>query len=243
MLTILLALALLGPTAPQLPVDAPKVDPFEAPEGYRPLGKSLWFDPEGRRLLLRAQVVKREDFLEHLLCLRHTKEHEAILATDASPKLIHAGLLLTGVEPGHPVRYRPEFEPPEGPPIAINAEWNERGEAQTADVRTWVQDRESGEPLAIHWVFAGSMRIDRPGLDEPIYAADGGDLITVANFPEAILDLPIASTAEDQLLDYVANTPNVPPLGTFVSLFLEPVRDAPAADATSEGAAPASEAP
>ena len=234
MLNALLTLALLGPPAPQLPVDAPRVDAFEAPEGYRPLGKSLWFDPEGRRLLLRAQVVKREDFLEHLLCLRNTKEHEAILATDASPKLIHAGLLLTGVEPGHPVQYRPEFAPPEGPSIAINVEWLEGGEVQTADARKWVRDRESGEPLSIHWVFAGSMRIDRPGLDEPIYAADGGDLITVANFPEAILDLPVASTAEDQLLDYVANTPAVPPLGTFVSLFLEPVREPPSDAANSK---------
>ena len=194
----LLSVAMLGILAPQLPVDAPREDSFKAPEGYRPLGRSLWFDPDGRRLLLRAQVVKREEFLEHLLCLRNTKEHEAILATDATPKLIHAGLILTGAEPGRPVQYRPEFAPPRGPMIAIEAEWTEGGETRAADVRGWVQDRTSGKPLELHWVFAGSMTIDRPGLDEPIYAADGGDLITVANFPEAILDLPVASTADDQ---------------------------------------------
>ena len=56
----------------------------------------------------------REGPLEHLLCLKGTKEHEAILATDAQPRQIHAGLLLTGAEPGHPVRFLPKFEPPAG---------------------------------------------------------------------------------------------------------------------------------
>ena len=58
----------------------------------------------------------REGPLEHLLCLKGTKEHEAILATDAQPRQIHAGLLLTGAEPGHPVRFLPKFEPPPAPP-------------------------------------------------------------------------------------------------------------------------------
>ncbi|QDV34127.1 YdjY domain-containing protein [Tautonia plasticadhaerens] len=217
-------------TAPQLPIDAPREDHFEAPEGYRPLGPALWFDPEARRLVMRAQVVKRDGFLEHLLCLRNTKEHEAILATDASPRLIHAGLILTGVEPGHPVRYQPEFTPPEGPAIAITVEWAEGGEARKADARSWVQEEETGTPLEIRWVFAGSFEIDRPGLERPLYAADGGDLITVSNFPEAILDLPIASTADDAALNYVANTPAIAPLGEFVTLYFEPVTqpDAPA---------------
>jgi hypothetical protein len=218
------------PSPVQLPVDAPKEDSFQAPESYRPLGPALWFDPESRRLILRAQVVRREGFLEHLLCLRHSKEHESILATQATPRLIHAGLILTGVEPGHPVRYRPEFAPATGPEIAITVEWVEDGKPRSADARTFVQDEQTGESLKHHWVFAGSMEIDRPGLEQPLYAADGGDLITVANFPEAILDLPIASTADDQALNFVANTPVLPPLGDFVTVILAPVK-APATDA------------
>src|SRR5262249_1194854 len=53
----------------------------------------LWFDAKGRRLIIRARVALREGPLEHLLCLKGTKEHEAILATDAAPYQIHAGLL------------------------------------------------------------------------------------------------------------------------------------------------------
>ena len=38
--------------------------------GLEAAGRSLWFDPEGSRLILRARVVLREGPLEHLLCLK-----------------------------------------------------------------------------------------------------------------------------------------------------------------------------
>src|SRR5689334_851494 len=96
-LATLLALAAASPEAPRPPNDSFHPDP-----AWKPIGQSLWFDPQGKRLILRARVVLVEGPLEHLLCLRGTKEHEAILATDAAPRKIHAGLLLTGAEVGHP---------------------------------------------------------------------------------------------------------------------------------------------
>ena len=77
-------------------------------------GTQLWFDPKAKKVILRARVVLREGYLEHFMCSKGTKEHEAILATDAVPHQIHAGLLLTGAEAGHPVRFVPKFEPPTG---------------------------------------------------------------------------------------------------------------------------------
>ena len=50
-----------------------------------------------------------------------------MLATPAPPRQIHAGLLLTGAEPGHPVRFLPKFVPPAGTPIAIELHWTEEG--------------------------------------------------------------------------------------------------------------------
>ena len=73
------------------------------------MGRSLWFDRKAKKVILRARVVLREGYLEHFMCSKGTKEHEAILATDAVPHLIHAGLLLTGAEAGHPVRFVPKF--------------------------------------------------------------------------------------------------------------------------------------
>ena len=56
----------------------------------------------------------------------------------------------------------------------------------------------------------------------PVYAADQGDLITVANFGSAILDLPIASSADDADRVFVTNTEKIPALGTEVFVTLGP---------------------
>src|SRR3954451_16096602 len=129
-LALVITLALAAP-----PADAPraKAEAKDAADAgtilpdpsWKALGPSLWFDPKGRGLIVRARVVFREGPLEHLLCLKGTKEHEAILATDAAPRAIHTVLLLTGAAPGHPVRFLPKFEPPAGSPIAIELQWQE----------------------------------------------------------------------------------------------------------------------
>ena len=60
-----------------------------------------------------------------------------------------------------------------------------------------------------------------------MYAADDGDLITVANFGGAILDLPLASSASDADRIFAADTAHVPPLGTEVLLRLGPSTQRP----------------
>ena len=213
----------------QIPVNetTPKADPFVADSAWKSLGRSLWFDPKERQLILRAKVAIREGSLEHLLCLKGTKEHESILFTDAVPKKIHAGLLLTGAEPGHPVRYKPKFEPPTGTAILIEAEWLEGAKLKKVDIKTWITDEKQKKPLTFDWVFAGS-EIYPPGPNdkEPFYAADDGDLFTVANFANAILDLPFASSAADADRIYTANPATVPPRGTWVTLYLKPRKPA-----------------
>jgi hypothetical protein len=208
------------PPAAAAPAPAPEIEP-----GWRPLGRSLWFDPDARRLIIRARVVLREGALEHLLCLKGTKEHEAILATDAQPRQIHAGLLLTGAEPGHPVRFVPRFEPPAGTPIAIELRWKAAGETRRADARRWVKDERAGKPLSEGWVFAGSELFKDEATKKTLYAADEGDLITVANFGSAILDLPLASSANNAERVFTADPAQVPPLGTPVLMVLRPAED------------------
>lgn len=224
---LILPAALLAMVAQQATQEAPADKPssaFQAPEDWKSLGPHLWFDPtsEPKRLIIEAQVVLREGALEHLLCLRGTKEHEAIVATAAAPKQIHAGLLLTGAEVGHPVRFRPKFEPPSGSPIAIAVQWDQDGKTVEADARSWIKDDKAGKELTIDWVFAGSTIYEDPITKKKVYAAEEGDLITVANFGSSILDLPIASSADDANLFYIANTEKIPPRGTEVRLILSP---------------------
>lgn len=226
---LLVALALLGQEqAPSAPPDSPPLpDAFRPDPTWKPLGTDLWFDPTQKRLIMRARVALREGALEHLLCFKNTKEHEAVLATRAAPKLIHAGLLLTGVEPGHPVRFRPEFQPPEGPPIAIDVEWEENGKTKRVPARDLVKDEHTGRVLEKDWVFVGSETVVDPETKKTYYTADDGDLITVANFPSAILDVPFASTSNDTERNFVANTPKIPPRGTMVTMYLKPAARAP----------------
>jgi hypothetical protein len=167
-------------------------------------------------------VVLREGILEHLMCVKGTKEHEAILATDAPPRLIHAALLLTGAEVGHPVQFQPKFAPPAGTPIAIELRWQQDGKLQKSDARQWVWDEKTKKPLAIDWVFAGSILDEDPITKKPRYGADDGDLFTVANFGTAILDLPMASSANDADRTFSARTEKIPPLGTEVFVVLSP---------------------
>lgn len=212
-------LTLLAP--PQAP--APMPDTFQPPAGWRKLGDSIWFDAAEKTLVVRARVVLREGFLEHLLCKNQSKEHESILATAAPPQLIHAGLLLTGAEPGKPVTFQPEYAPPSGTPVSIRLQWDRDGKPQEADAREWVVDPQSKKNLEPNWVFAGSLEIVDEARKKRYYAADQGDLITVANFPEAILDVPIASSADDAARSFMADTPKIPPLGTWVSMRLRPL--------------------
>ncbi|MHC5537787.1 YdjY domain-containing protein, partial [Singulisphaera rosea] len=176
----------------------------------------------------RARVALREGPLEHLLCLKGTKEHEAVLATEASPRAIHAGLLLTGAETGHPVRFVPKFEPPTGSPIAITLKWKEGEKDREIDARRVIRSEKSKTPLEKDWVFAGSELYVDPVSKKPGYAADDGDLITVANFANSILDLPFASTSNDADRTFVANSDQIPPRDTLVLMFLRPRPVAPA---------------
>ena len=91
-----------------------------------------------------------------------------------------------------------------------------------SDARQWVKDEKAKAPLAIDWVFAGSELYEDPATKKQVYAADEGDLITVANFGSAILDLPIASSADDADRVFVTNTEKIPPLGTEVFVALGP---------------------
>ncbi len=60
----------------------------------------------------------------------------------------------------------------------------------------------------------------------PLYAANSGDVICVSNFAEAMLDLPINSSKNNAELEFEAFTERIPPVGTPVTVILEPVLEA-----------------
>jgi len=218
---LLIALLPFGPD--DAPAPANLADTFKPDPAWKSLGKDLWFDPQARRLIVRGQVALRDGSLEHLICTKGSKDHESTLTTEARPRLIHAGLLLCGAEQGHPVRYEPKFEPPTGSAIAIDLEWiDTAGKPRRADARTWIKDLKTGKTLDTNWVFAGSEVLEDPRTKEKVYAADDGDIATVANFQSSLLDLPFRSSASDVDRVFVSHTDVMPGRGTSVTIYLKP---------------------
>ncbi len=222
---ICLLVAAGPPAATQQP--AARAEALQPDPSWKELGHNLWFDRKEKRVIFKAKVVLREGALEHLVCLKGTKEHEAIVSTEAPARQIHAALLLTGAEAGHPVRFAPKFEPPTGSPISIEMQWREDGQVKKVDARQWVWDEKAKAALNIDWVFGGSFVDQDPLTKKPRYGADEGDLIVVSNFGNAMLDLPMSSPADDADRWFTARTARIPPVGTEVFVELRPRRPPP----------------
>ena len=252
--------------------------------------KTVLLDRTGKRLLLRAEVVLDEGLLEMLLCLKHTKEHESILAVDAKAHEIHSGLLVLGARPGHPVSFSPKYQPPAGQRIDIFLQWTDKNrKPHRVDAREWVRhaingfeeplealpegvvlppdstlrydaknhvlvwygqmsaasrdqllelsevpawqkairaffQRSQPRPMKAGWVFAGSSFYTDEKTGERFYQAEGGDVVCVANFPTALIDVDTQSSASGETsLLFEAATPAIPPIGTKVTIELVPV--------------------
>ncbi len=91
-------------------------------------------------------------------------------------------------------------------------------------------ERSQPRQMKSHWVFAGSgfFVVEKTGTN--FYQAEGGDLICVANFPTAMLDVAIESSASgEEGLMFEAHTERIPLLGTQVTIELIPVVQKPGA--------------
>ncbi|MEM7811091.1 MAG: YdjY domain-containing protein [Planctomycetota bacterium] len=90
---------------------------------------------------------------------------------------------------------------------------------RAAITRFYEQTREV--PLDAAWVFAGSRFFHDPATGRRLYGAEGGELVCVANFPAATIDIAERSTAENAGRVYEAWTGRVPPRGTAVTVVLK----------------------
>ncbi len=187
-------------------------------------------DLQARRVEFDARVVFREGPLELLVCTEGSKEHESVLATPARPSDIHAALLRLGLAPGRPAYWtatpdgQPLAVPPMGAEVAVRLRYrDEAGQEHTVTGQEWMRMLADGSPArATPWIFVGSET-----LPDGQYLADStGEVVCVANFPSALLDVPFESSRDNALLDFEADTAAIPPLGTPVTVVLEPLAGA-----------------
>lgn len=188
-------------------------------------------EKKGRRVGFVAEVCRREGPLEVFLCRRGTKEHEAVLRTELNAQDIHTALILANAEPGKPAQFvnpkteEPEFKPATGTKVKISVHYKMDGKLHTRPAQEWVWNKEKKKPLETDWVFAGSMLLKSPDNPDqpPYYAANSGDVISISNFPYAMLDVTTQIGMDDANINYEPKTDRVPPLLSKVWVILEPV--------------------
>jgi hypothetical protein len=195
------------------------------------MGKNVWLlvDGDKRKVMVQAEVCLREGMLEHLMCRQRTKEHEAVLSADVDARDIHKALIVAKASPGKTVQFKEDgtVVPPTGTSIKVMLTYKDKDKNKTVTVpgRDWVRDFKTKKSLDVDWVFAGSQLLENPLEKDkpPLYAANGGDVICVSNFEGAMLDLPISSSKNNAELEFEAFTERIPPIGTAVTVILEPV--------------------
>jgi len=254
--------------------------------------ETVYLDRKAKATYIESRVALQEGLLEMLCCPAQTKEHESVLSANCRAATVHTALLALGAEPGTPVQYNPEFQPPTGEVIEITLFWiDKKGKVRDVPAEDWVRtvtrryfaaDLKSLPPdvelsededliydtrnqqllhfgvmsekakkefaersdnkayqeaiemlhkaiqpqlLDADWVFAGSLFQEDPATGAKQYLADGGDMICVANFPSAMIDIAVKSSNVDSQRGYEANADAVPPLGTPVLIRLKRAAD------------------
>jgi len=183
--------------------------------------EEVWIDPGAKEVVVGGSIALDKGPIEFFACPKETKEHESIVATRGTARLVHAALLAIGLEAGKPVSFDPEYAAATGQRVRVRMRWTDAGgKVQVTDAQNWIRDTRTGKAMAHDWVFAGSSFWTDPTDGKEYYQADGGDLICVSNFPTAMLDLPVESSQSNEALLFEAFEGHVPPRGTNVEILL-----------------------
>ena len=183
--------------------------------------EDVWIDVQGKRVVVGGEIAVEKGPIEYFACPHGTKEHESIVSTRSTARLVHAGLLAIGLVPGKPVSFDPDYVAATGPAVRVTMRWKDKaGTVQELPAQEWIRDTRTGRPMQEQWVFAGSAFWTDPSDGKEYYQADGGDLVCLSNFPTAMLDLPIESSQSNEALLFDAFDGRVPPRGTAVEMIL-----------------------
>lgn len=211
------------PGCPQVPANLgePLVD---APEGLKRLDPAspVWIDKQRKWVVVLGSVCKAGYPLE-FFATYPDRSYESVVSIYSRPSLVHAALLALGAKPGKPVQWDPKFVPPSGTEVAIDVAWKDaNGQRHTARAQEWIRDIRSKKPLAVNWVFAGSVFWEDKTTGSKSYLADRGDFITVLNLPTSLLDVPLQSASALESRMFEGFEGRMPPTGTPVTLILKP---------------------
>jgi len=216
--------------------------------GAMEIAPGVRVDRERRTVIADATVALTQGFLEQLVCTPSTRVHESLVSIDASPRELHAALLLAGLEPGAPGAWQEIVDGsgawkidrvrPTGPRIDVSVRWRTPGgELREVPILDWVRRVDaSGDPSSPpsgtapqsptgHLVFSGSrIRANTPSMGPgEHYVADfTGSVVGLVTFGDEVIayDDVIADKVDVDPAAWVAWTERMPPEGTRVELLI-----------------------
>ena len=247
------------PPARSEPAQREAVDEVAAPPhlpNWTALTPLVRVDRDARMVEFDAVAVLDVGFLEQLVCMVGTREHESIFAFEGKPSEVHAALLVVGAEPGRPGRWREvaqadgavtiEGVPAEGTEVALEVELPD-GSVRPIE---WfmraspISSTTNAAPPA-RFVFAGSRFLRNPRTQEERYAADGsGSLVGLVTFGDetigAVEVIPDSAQAAAPVWEVFSE--RVPAPGTRVKIRARPRASVdprtPSGDSATDRSAP-----
>lgn len=180
-----------------------------------------------------ANICLEEGMLELVACTRGSKEHESIVAVDATARDIHAALLLLGTKAGRPAHSRSignegtmwvPVAPSGGPVDAFLVFKDESsGKWFESPVNEFMVN-ESGESFPSHtFLFAGSELIPDENGGHNRYLADrSGNVMSITTFGDEVLCLPDIQSHDNATLNWSIAGNKLPEVGTQITLRLRP---------------------
>ncbi len=207
------------------PITNPPFATSKQPAKVVQVGPGVYLEVEGekRTVVVNSKVVRREGFLELLLCREKTKEHESILAASVDARDMHQAMLTAGLKTGKPVQFLPEYKPASGIPLDIKLRFKDSsGKDQIVEARDWIKKSMTNLFLEGDWVFAGSKLVTNSNdlKAQPYFLANDGDLISISNFESALIDVSIKISSANSDLGYEPMTAKIPPVGTPVAVII-----------------------
>jgi hypothetical protein len=175
-------------------------------------------------------------YLEMFVCGPDSHEHESLVVTRARPSLVHAALLMLGVEAGSPGAWGWKERtlgtiPPTGTALKVSFRWKDaHGVEREAPAASWVVLHPKGGaltrwPRAALWRFGGSKIVRRSGRD--YYDADmTGRLVGLTTFGGETIGWHqvLSPEASVQEPEWIADARVVPAYGTPVTVVVRVVR-------------------
>lgn len=194
------------------------------------LAPGLTADVKKREVQMEVTVCLQRGILEFMICRPKTFEHESIFTTTCTPSLLHAALLLIGLQPHNLLMDEvwadviPHYK---SACMSIAIEFEHQGKPQRRGISDLLINREKPEaPVPDHWIFVGSAFYVDEGQNR--YAADvTGASIGLTPKGASVIQFGersgIPYRGEDQ--GFEVKTDLTPPTGTKARMIFAPYFD------------------